>query len=110
MSFLFWAGGRTPAKSKDTRLEMMQKDYVFHLYALFKPLGIVLAEPMVRLSKNQSTKNIHTAYRFTTVTLPYFTELHSFWYKQIDGKNVKIVPKNIEEFLTPTALAHWRGP
>jgi hypothetical protein len=49
-------------KSKDTRLEIMQqdKDYVFHLYALFKPLGIVLAEPMVRLSKNQSTKNMHT--------------------------------------------------
>jgi len=33
--------------------------------------------------------------------------LHSFWYKEIKGKYIKVLPLNIEEILTPLGLAHW---
>jgi len=35
--------------------------------------------------------------------LPCFNSLRSVWY--VD--NIKIVPSNIKELLTPIALAHW---
>jgi len=33
--------------------------------------------------------------------------LHHLWYKEIDGKYIKILPEEIEEMLTPVGLAHW---
>lgn len=48
-----------------------------------------------------------TQYWFSTKRLPYITNLHQVWYKEIDGKFVKTLPHNIDELLTPIALAHW---
>ena len=48
-----------------------------------------------------------TQYWFCTKSLPAITNLYKFWYKQIDGKFIKVLPFNIEELLTPIALAHW---
>jgi len=42
-------------------------------------------------------------YFFSTFTLPFFTELHSKGYRKVDGKNVKVLPENIAELLTPRA-------
>jgi LAGLIDADG DNA endonuclease family len=36
-----------------------------------------------------------------------FTDLHQSWYKKIDGKQLKVLPANIAELLTPIALAYW---
>ena len=47
-----------------------------------------------------------TQYWFSTKRLPAITDLYQFWYKQIDGKFIKVLPSNIEELLTPIALAH----
>jgi hypothetical protein len=33
--------------------------------------------------------------------------LHYLWYKEINGKFIKILPYNIENLLTPMGLAHW---
>jgi hypothetical protein len=46
--------------------------------------------------------NQYFALQFFTRTLPCFTELHSLFYVN----NVKIIPNNIYELLTPVALAH----
>jgi hypothetical protein len=35
------------------------------------------------------------------------TARHKQWYQKIDGKIVKVIPANIGELLTPTALAYW---
>jgi hypothetical protein len=43
---------------------------------------------------------------FSTFTLPFFTELHSKGYRKVEGKNVKVLPENIAELLTPRALAY----
>lgn len=48
-----------------------------------------------------------TQYWFCTKSLPAITNLYQFWYKQIDGKFIKVLPFNIEELLSPIALAHW---
>lgn len=48
-----------------------------------------------------------TQYWFSTKQLPLFTELHSIWYKIVDGKAVKVLPSNIAELLKPIGLAHW---
>ena len=47
-----------------------------------------------------------TQYWFSTKRLPAITNLYQFWYKQIDNKFIKVLPFNIEELLTPIALAH----
>ena len=47
-----------------------------------------------------------TQYWFSTKRLPVLTSLHGVWYKEIEGKFIKVLPYNIEELLTPIALAH----
>ena len=46
-------------------------------------------------------------YWFSTKRLPAITNLYQLWYKLIDSKFIKVLPFNIEELLTPIALAHW---
>lgn len=46
-------------------------------------------------------------YWFSTKRLPAISNLHQLWYKVVDGKYIKILPLNLEELLTPVALAHW---
>lgn len=46
-------------------------------------------------------------YWFSTKRMTVITNLHSLWYKEIDGRYIKVLPFNIKEFLTPVALAHW---
>ena len=48
-----------------------------------------------------------TQYWFSTKRLPAITSLHQLWYKQEGNKFIKVLPFNIEELLTPIALAHW---
>jgi LAGLIDADG DNA endonuclease family/Proton-conducting membrane transporter/NUMOD1 domain len=48
-----------------------------------------------------------TQYWFSSKHLPFLSELHLLWYKEINGKYVKILPEGIEEMLTPVGLAHW---
>jgi hypothetical protein len=31
------------------------------------------------------------------------------WYRNVDGKNVKVLPANIADLLTPIAIAYWLG-
>jgi len=54
-------------------------------------------------------KNKKDTYYFQSLTLPYFTRLYKEWY--IPGirsnSNIKIIPKRIDKYLTPIALAPW---
>ena len=55
----------------------------------------------------ETTGKKTTQYSISTKSLESISKLHSSWYKKEDGKNIKFVPLNIEELLTPLALAHW---
>lgn len=39
--------------------------------------------------------------------MPTLGNLHFIWYKNIEGKYVKILPDTIESILTPIGIAHW---
>ena len=55
----------------------------------------------------KKTNKLITQYWFSTKRLSFFTKLHKIWYKEENGKFIKIVPKNIKKLLTPIGLAHW---
>lgn len=48
-----------------------------------------------------------TQYWFGSKQLPFLSKLHLLWYINVKGKRKKILPKNIEEMLTPISIAHW---
>jgi LAGLIDADG DNA endonuclease family len=97
----------------NARMQVMwkEKNSVQHLWVLFQPIGIVGAPPYRRTSIIKPSGNTRIAYAFVTFTLPYFSELHKKRYKQVNGKNVRIIPANIADLLTPRAIA-WgpKGP
>lgn len=48
-----------------------------------------------------------TLYWFSSIRLASITLLHKSWYKKVAGKYQKILPLEIDQLLTPLALAHW---
>jgi ubiquinol-cytochrome c reductase cytochrome b subunit len=46
-------------------------------------------------------------YRINSYTYSSFNWIHEMFYKVVDNKFIKIVPLNIEKYLTPLALAIW---
>ena len=49
-------------------------------------------------------------YWFSTKRLSILTNLYFVWYKEIQGKYIKVLPYNIESLLTPIGLAHFKSP
>jgi len=93
----------------NAQLQFKQKDkvYIDFVYNIFKPFGIVGAAPKEQRSIIKPSGNTRISYQFATFTLPFFTDLYNQWYVQRNGKNIKIVPNNIDELLTDLALAYW---
>lgn len=91
----------------DVRLGIDQKDkeLTYDIWYKCQAIGIVGAEPRKSIRIRQ--EGTYTSYQFFTVTLPYFTDLHKSWYKKDENRNIKILPYNIKELLTPIALAYW---
>lgn len=81
---------------------LVHKDYLFHLYELFK--GYCLSAPKIsnRLA-HKRTGEIYTRVNFHTRALPCFFELYNLFYHE--GK--KVVPSNIGDLFTPLSLAYW---
>ncbi len=63
----------------------------------------VKTAPILRKRFDKRTKKTYNTWHFSTVSIPYFTNFYSLFY----SNGVKIVPKNIFDLLTPTALAFW---
>jgi hypothetical protein len=88
----------------------VHKDYLDHLYFLFK--DYCSSEPKVfNMSAHKVTGMIYSRVTFYTYSLPCFNELYELFYSS--GK--KIVPANIKELLTPltpqtdAAMLHCLG-
>ena len=50
---------------------------------------------------------VYHKFRINSYTFSNFNWIHEMFYKLIENKYIKIVPLNIEEYLTPLALAIW---
>lgn len=93
--------------SKGTRITFYQEshhdEYLLYLHYLIANLGYCNTNtPKIttRIGSNGKTRKI---IRFSTWTYELFNDIHKEWY--INKK--KIVPKTIDKYLTPLALAIW---
>lgn len=111
-SLLGDCGGDLQKKGKNPCFVFKQSvihiDYLFYIYFIFLSWGYVqpFATPIVRKTKD-SHGHIHNYIRFRTITSPNLLYIYKMFYKYKDGKYVKIVPKNLDLYLTPKALAFW---
>nr|WUR10584.1 LAGLIDADG homing endonuclease [Elmerina hispida] len=80
----------------------IHKDYLFFLYNFFFSRGYT-SNLAPRLYKRtiKGRNNVYHGYEFNTYTFRSFVWLYELFYK----KGKKIVPKNINDLLTPLALA-----
>jgi len=101
-----------PKKSPqiNARLEFTFSSKILHYvkYLKYNALAFICTESEATAWPNPKTTGKEaTQYWFSTKRLASITQLYDTWYKEVDGKYIKILPLNIEELLTPLALAHW---
>jgi hypothetical protein len=77
------------------------KEYFNYVYKIFKPFCAKDYTPQFRLVNDNRTKKIYSAISFTTMQLLCFNVFEQMFYIL----NVKTVPNNIYELLTPRGLA-----
>lgn len=83
-----------------------QADYINHLYTIFAPY--VGTPPRARVITNSfhKTPGASTWFRtYSHVSLKFYYDM--FYLGLSDKTKLKIVPKNIDKYLNPIALAYW---
>lgn len=96
-----------------TRISFYQegshKDYLLYLHSLIANLGYCNTNTPKIYTRLGNNGKIRSVIRFHTWTYTQFNIIHNIWYKldQKDNKYIKILPKNIDLFLTPLAIAIW---
>ena len=77
--------------------------YFEYVYNFFKELCVKDYIPQSRTMIDKRTNKVYNAISFTTMQLPCLNLYREMFYPS----NVKIVPDNIYELLTPRGLAFW---
>jgi hypothetical protein len=101
---------QTETKGRTWRYRALHKaehrDYLFHKYEILKPL--CESPPIYDEVFDPRTQKNYTRWYFNTVTQDCFKHFANLFYTFDKTKNkmVKDVPKNIELFLTPQAIAY----
>lgn len=80
---------------------LKQKDLVFCKYEILKPW--VFTEPKLSYRYNEDGSKYQKSWWFRTVRHSKLTEIQKLFYPE----GIKIVPKNINNFLNKSALAWW---
>lgn len=80
------------------RVEQKSQDYIHFLWRIFKNLGYVGSLPLINKRKNGTQ-----TFYFYTYTWTSFVTYYNEWY----SNNIKKLPDNIGDYLSPQALAHW---
>jgi hypothetical protein len=101
---------RTNVLTGNTRLRfhvsIVNKNLIYHLYSIFK--NYVKTEPkIIHRPFNRLIQKSHDAISFSTLKYHLFNWVRDDFYKKIDSKYIKIVPKNSYENLTEIGLAFW---
>lgn len=79
----------------------VHRDYLFHLYDLFK--DYCKTEPKISSRFDKRTNKTYSRVKFSTLTSPLFNYYHNLFY--LNGN--KIIPANLGELLTARSLAYW---
>ncbi len=98
--------GEKRSQTSNARLKFEQgishKEYIDHLYELFKPYCSENSPQVYNQNPHKVTGKSYTSTRFKTYSLPCFNPLHDLFY--IGGK--KKVPLNIKSLFTEYSLAY----
>ena len=91
--------------TSNTRLTYAQtavahKEYFDYVYSFFITFCVDSYIPQLKIVRDNRTKKLYSAISFTTMQLPCFNVFKQMFYVL----NVKIVPNNIYELLTPRGL------
>jgi hypothetical protein len=77
------------------------KEYFDYVFSFFIPFCVKDYKPNSKLVRDNRTKKIYSSITFTTMQLPCFNVFKDMFYVV----NIKKVPNNIYELLTPRGLA-----
>lgn len=80
-----------------------KQEYFNLVLSIMLPFCTIGYVPYFKTWTDSESNVEYSSISLTTMQLPCFTALWSIWYV----KGIKIVPTNIQELLTPIALAHW---
>lgn len=83
--------------------EQKNKDYLFHLYDLFK--DFTRTPPKERKQQRLATSEFKSTWYFSTISHVLFQEYYDLFYLTETRK--KILPSSLNSLLTPRALAYW---
>lgn len=98
-------------RSNATRISFSQEssnmEHLIGLWKFFNERGYCSDEkPKIQTRIGYGGKTRYVC-RFHSFSYGSFNWIHEAFYKQVNDKNIKFVPKNIPDFLTPQALAIW---
>jgi hypothetical protein len=79
------------------------KAYFEYVYSFFHSFCAKDYITQTKISRDKRTNEIYSSISFTTMQLPCFNVFRELFYVS----NVKTVPNNIYELLTPKGLAFW---
>jgi LAGLIDADG DNA endonuclease family len=104
--------GTLRMNGRDAMLAIQQTDegLVNELWLICNKYNLVNKEVQCLHRINSLTGSYKKiVYYFNTLTFPLFTSFFNDWYVLDKEKNKKkkIIPNNIEKYLTPLAIAHW---
>lgn len=81
--------------------------YLFWFHDYFSSRGYCSSSEPGKKKRVTTEGKIFYQYRVNSYTFHSFNWIHEMFYKLVDNKYVKIVPLNIEKYLSPLALAIW---
>jgi LAGLIDADG DNA endonuclease family len=79
-------------------------NYFNHVFELFKPYLSKDFNVKEKTFSDKRTNKNYSSVNFATLSLPCFNFYKNLFYNY---KNVKIIPLNINKFITPRGLAYW---
>ena len=82
-------------------------EYLMWFHSYFSCRGYCNPEKPKLHKRIKQKEEIFFHYRINTYTFSSFNWIHDMFYTLLEGKYVKIIPSNIEKYLTPLALAIW---
>lgn len=101
-------GSERPNLNCNTRLQFKhtykQIEYIEHLYLLFKDYCNSPPKALSWFDNRPNRNKEYKAVKFNTRSLYCFNEFRELFY---NDNGVKIIPKNLGDYLTPRALAYW---
>ena len=82
-------------------------EYLMWFHNFFASRGYCSPTKPKLITRIKKQNKVFYQYRVTSYTFTSLNWLHSMFYKVSDNRFIKIIPQDLEKYLTPLALAIW---